>query len=154
MTKLSRKKAHRRSLIRNLATSLILYEEIDTTLAKAKALKPVIERIISRTKPLDLQSKRAAYSFFFDRNAAKKLINEIVPRYSERNSGYVRIIKLSNRPGDNSQMARIELVDKKVFLPEEDKETAEPDNKAKADAESSPKTKKAKKNSKKSVGEK
>jgi len=115
--KLGRKIGHRKSLIRNLAASLVLYEKVDTTLAKAKAVKPVVEKMITVSKGQDLKSYRQLLSFFYDKNASKKLRDELAIRYKERTSGFVRLYHLDNRLGDNSQMARLELVDRKVFAP-------------------------------------
>ena len=116
MRKLGRKKAHRESTLRNLATSLLLYEKIDTTEAKAKELKRQIELIIARAKRENPGLKRSIYSHLYDNNASKKLYTELIPRYKERSSGFVSMSRLQNRLGDNSSMIRVELVDKKVFV--------------------------------------
>ena len=116
MRTLSRKKAHRTSLIRNLATSLILYETIETTLAKAKEVKTYVDDMLGRAKKNDLSSRRYLASVLFDKNAVKKINNELLSRYSERNSGFVRIIKTGNRLGDNAPTAIVELIDKKTFV--------------------------------------
>lgn len=118
---LGRKKAHRVSLMRNLATSLFLYESIKTTEAKAKELRSIIDRVISRAKPADLNATRYVERILFDKNAVKKVISEIVPRYKKRTSGFTRIIKLDNRLGDRAPEVIIELVDKKVFVKEDAK---------------------------------
>ena len=116
MRKLGRKKSYRESMMRNLATSLLLYEKIDTTDAKAKDLKKVIEKIIIKAKKGNISNKRYIYSQLFDKNASKKLLEEIVPRYKERNSGFVTLVRLGRRIGDNSAITRVELIDKKVFI--------------------------------------
>ena len=116
MRKLSRKAAHRKSLERNLAASLVLYERIDTTLPKAKEVRRVVERLISRAKKQNLSSYRELQGFFYDRNAAKKVYTELASRYKNRSSGFVKIFRLGNRPGDNASPARVELVDRKVFV--------------------------------------
>ena len=116
MRTLSRKKAHRTSLIRNLATSLILYETIETTLAKAKEVKTYVDDMLGRAKKNDLSSRIYLASVLFDKNAVKKINNELLSRYSERNSGFVRIIKTGNRLGDNAPTAIVELIDKKTFV--------------------------------------
>ncbi len=116
MRKLGRKKSNREHLIRNLATSLVLYETLDTTEAKAKETKAYLERLIARNKSLSLASKRDLFSKLFDANAVRKIINEIYPRYETRNSGFIRSFHLKNRLGDNAPMIRLELVDKKVFV--------------------------------------
>lgn len=113
---LGRKKSNRLSLMRNLATSLFLYESIKTTEAKAKELRSVIDKMIIKAKPADLNATRYLTSRLFDKNAVKKVIREIVPRYKNRNSGFTKIIKLENRLGDRAPLVLIELVDKKVFV--------------------------------------
>lgn len=121
MRKLGRKKSNREHTIRNLATSLVLYETIDTTMAKAKDVKSYLEKVIARNKDASLQSRRQAISALFDKNASKKIIEELAPRYENRSSGFIRSYKLKNRLGDNALMMRLELVDKKVFVSSEDK---------------------------------
>lgn len=116
MREFSRKKAHREHLIRNLATSLILYEKVDTTAAKAKEVKSYLDQLLSRTSAGDLNAIRHLNSVLFDRNATKKVVTELVARYQKRQSGHIRSFPLKNRVGDNSPMIRLELVDKKVFV--------------------------------------
>ena len=118
MRKLSRKKSNREHLIRNLATSLVLYETIDTTAPKAKEAKSYLERLISRCKAGDLNSIRKANASLFDKNASNKLISELLPRYKSRNSGFIKSYYLKNRLGDNASMMRLELIDKKMFVTE------------------------------------
>lgn len=105
-------------MLRNLATSLVLYEKVDTTEMKAKELKSYIDHLIASSKKGDLNAIRNMNKVFFDRNATKKMIEVIIPRYANRNSGFTRSYKLQNRLGDNSAMMRLELVDKKTFVPE------------------------------------
>ena len=116
MRKLGRKKSFRESMMRNLATSLLLYEKVDTTDAKAKDLKKVIENIIIKAKKGNITNVRYIYSQLFDKNASKKLLEEIVPRYKKRNSGFVTLSRLGKRIGDNSNITRVELIEKKVFI--------------------------------------
>lgn len=123
MRTLSRKKAHRTSLIRNLVTSLVLYESMETTLAKAKEVKTFIDTMIPRAKKGDLNATRYLNSVLFDKNAVKKVVDELVPRYTDRSSGFVRIYKTGFRLGDMAPKARIELIDKKVFIEKTDKTT-------------------------------
>jgi large subunit ribosomal protein L17 len=118
MRQFSRKTDHRNHLLRNLATSLILFEKVDTTEAKAKELKTFADTLIARSKKADLNAIRKLKAVLFDSNAVKKVIEELVPRYASRNSGFIRSYHLKNRPGDNSPMIRVELVDKKVFVEE------------------------------------
>lgn len=104
-------------MIRNLATSLILFETIDTTLGKAKDVKIYTERIISSCKRQEgLNAIRKASTVFFDKNATKKIIDELLPRYKDRQSGFITSFKIKNRAGDNSEVMRLELMDKKVFV--------------------------------------
>lgn len=103
-------------MIKNLAASLVLYEYIDTTEAKAKEVKSYLEKILARNKENGLAEKRKIFQSFFGKNAAQKIINELLPRYETRNSGFTRTFRLKNRLGDNAEMLRVELIDKKVFV--------------------------------------
>lgn len=107
---LSRKRAHRQAMLANLAASLILYEKIDTTLAKAKVLRPFIERIITKAKQGDLASRRQLLKVLPVKRAVNKCLEVIGPKYKDRQGGYVRIIRLGSRRGDGAEIARIELV--------------------------------------------
>ncbi len=102
--------AHQKAMMANLVASLIAAEGIVTTEAKAKALRPVAEKIISKAKKGGLHNHRNVVAFLRDREMASKLFDEIGPRYEDRQGGYTRIIKLGPRQGDNAPMARIELV--------------------------------------------
>jgi large subunit ribosomal protein L17 len=102
--------AHQKAMMANLVASLIAAEGIVTTEAKAKALRPVAEKIITKAKKGGLHNHRNVVAFLRDREMASKLIDEIGPRYEDRQGGYTRIIKLGPRQGDNAPMARIELV--------------------------------------------
>jgi large subunit ribosomal protein L17 len=102
--------AHQRAMLANLVASLIAAEGIVTTEAKAKALRPVAERVITKAKKGGVHRHRQVVSFLGDKDMAHKLFDEIGPRYAERNGGYTRILKLGPRHGDNAPMARIELV--------------------------------------------
>lgn len=103
-------------MIKNLAASLVLYEYIDTTEAKAKEVKNYLEKILARNKQNELPEKRNVFQAFFGKNVAQKIINELLPRYESRISGFTKTFHLKNRLGDNAEMMRIELVDKKVFV--------------------------------------
>ena len=94
----------------NLVASLIAAEGIVTTEAKAKALRPIAEKVITKAKKGGLHNHRNVVKFLRDREMASKLFDEIGPRYEDRSGGYTRIIKLGPRQGDNAPMARIELV--------------------------------------------
>ena len=112
MRKLSRKKDNRELLVRNLVTSLLLYESIKTTKAKSKVLKSEIDKLITRAKKNDLEAKRYVSGYLLDKNAYKKMFEVIVPRYELRSSGYTSVISYSNRLGDNSKIMLVELMDK------------------------------------------
>jgi len=109
-SKLSLKAAPRKALLRSLATNLVMYGKIETTLAKAKAIKPIIERHITASKEDTLAVRRRLLAFLYKEKAVNKMITEIGPKYKERKGGYTRIIKLANRKGDDAAMAIIELV--------------------------------------------
>lgn len=109
--KLSRKSAPRKALLRGLATSVILYERIKTTLPKAKEAQPIVEKLITSAKKGDLAAIRSLTAYLYGENTVQKLVTEIAPIYKDRKGGYTRIIKLGNRPGDNAPVAILELVD-------------------------------------------
>lgn len=102
--------AHQKAMMANLAASLFAAEGIVTTEAKAKALRPVAEKLITKAKKGGLHNHRTVVSFLRDREMASKLFDDIGPRYEDRPGGYTRILKLGPRQGDNAPMARIELV--------------------------------------------
>jgi len=110
-TRLNRDKAHLDVMTRNLATSVILYEKVKTTQSKAKLVKPVVEKLISKAKTQNLPlATRTLNSYLLDKNATKKLIRELLDRYKDRNSGFLRIIPLGYRAGDAAPIVQIELV--------------------------------------------
>lgn len=102
--------AHQRLMMANLAASLFAAEGIVTTLAKAKALRPIAEKLITKAKAGDVHAQRQVVAYLGDKEMATKLFNDIAPRYQERPGGYTRILKLGPRHGDNAPMAKIELV--------------------------------------------
>ncbi len=102
--------AHQKSMMANLVASLIAAEAITTTEAKAKALRPIAEKIITKARKGGMHNHRQVVSFLRDREMAAKLFDEIGPRYVDRPGGYTRILKVDPRHGDNAPMARIELV--------------------------------------------
>jgi large subunit ribosomal protein L17 len=108
--------AHQRLMMANLAASLFAAEAIVTTEAKAKALRPIAEKLITKAKkaqeegPARVHRIRQIQGYLGDREMTHKLVNEVAPRYMERNGGYTRILKLGPRQGDAADMARIELV--------------------------------------------
>ena len=108
---LGRKTAHRKYMLANMACSLIEHKSINTTLAKAKALKLFIEPIITKSKNDSTHNRRIAFKYLRDKNAVTELFREISVKVGDRPGGYTRVIKLGNRLGDNASMALIELVD-------------------------------------------
>jgi len=114
--KLGRTTAHREMLLRNLVTSLLMYEKIVTTEAKAKELRKLAEKIITLAKRQDLHARRQAAEVIADEKVLKKLFESIGARYKDRNGGYTRITKLDYRMGDGAPLAAIELVGSGVAL--------------------------------------
>ena len=108
---LGRKTAHRKYMLANMACSLIEHKSINTTVAKAKALKLFIEPIITKSKNDSTHNRRIAFKYLRDKNAVTELFREISVKVGDRPGGYTRVIKLGNRLGDNASMALIELVD-------------------------------------------
>lgn len=108
--KLGRDTSHRRALLRNLVTSFLEKERIRTTLAKAKATRPLAEKMITLAKKDTLHAKRQALSFIYKKPVVKKLFEELGPRFSERPGGYTRIVKTGPRAGDGADMAILELI--------------------------------------------
>jgi large subunit ribosomal protein L17 len=108
--RLGKDPAHQRLLLANLAAHLFEAEAIVTTEAKAKALRPYAERLITKARRGGVHDRRQVISKLHDKAVTHKLFAEIAPRYSERPGGYLRILKLGPRPGDNAPMARVELV--------------------------------------------
>ena len=102
--------AHQKAMMGNMVASLIAAEAIVTTEAKAKALRPIAEKVITKAKKGGVHNQRQVVAFIRDKDMAHKLFEDIAPRYAERNGGYTRILKLGPRHGDNAPMARIELV--------------------------------------------
>jgi large subunit ribosomal protein L17 len=108
---LSRTKAHRDALLSNLACELIAHKRIVTTLAKAKALRVYVEPLITKGKENTTHQRRVVFSYLQDKNAIKELFGVIAEKVAGRPGGYTRVIKLGTRPGDNAELAMIELVD-------------------------------------------
>ena len=121
--KLRRDSAQRKALLRSLVTSFLEKERIRTTLAKAKATRPVAEKMITLAKKNSLHSRRLALRVIYKREVVKKLFDEIGPRFSERPGGYTRIVKIGPRAGDGAEMALLELVGAE-FKKKEKKKTA------------------------------
>ncbi len=110
--KFNRTHEHRKAMFANMAASLITHEQIVTTLPKAKDLRPIVEKLVTLGKRGDQHARRMVASQIRDEAAAKRLFEEVAPRYSERNGGYLRIMKAGFRHGDNAPMAVIEFVDR------------------------------------------
>jgi large subunit ribosomal protein L17 len=112
LRKLNRTSSHRLAMLRNMTVSLLRHEAIKTTLPKAKELRRVVEPILTLGKTDTLANKRLAFSRLRDREIVGKLFSELGPRYATRNGGYLRILKMGFRVGDNAPMAFVELVDR------------------------------------------
>lgn len=110
--KLGRTSAHRRSLFRNLASDLLLHEQIITTVPKAKELRPIVEKLITKGKHNSLHNRRQVAAVLTRKDVLKKLFEDIGPRYAQRPGGYLRIIRAGFRAGDSAAMAVIEFVER------------------------------------------
>ena len=110
--KLNRTSEHRKALFKNMLNSLIKYEQIITTLPKAKELKPKIDKVITIGKNTDLSNKKNLFSTLQDKNSVKKVFETLSKRYANRKGGYCRVLKAGFRTGDDAPMAVIELVDR------------------------------------------
>ncbi|MDX1685691.1 MAG: 50S ribosomal protein L17 [Saprospiraceae bacterium] len=108
---LSRKKGHRRAVLMNMANALIKHKRINTTLAKAKALRRYAEPLITKSKKNNMHSRRVVYGYLQDKSSITELFDTIGPKVMERPGGYLRVIKLGFRPSDGAEMAMIEFVD-------------------------------------------
>ncbi len=108
---LGRTSSHRKAMLSNMATSLILHKRITTTVAKAKALRGYVEPLITKSKEDTTHSRRVVFSYLGDKFAVTELFRNISPKVADRPGGYTRIIKLGKRLGDNAEMAMLELVD-------------------------------------------
>ena len=116
---LGRDTDHRRALFRNLVTSLLEYEKIETTVAKAKELRGIADRMISLGKQGNLHARRLALAYLQSKSVVAKLFSDIAPRFADRKGGYTRLIKTRIRPGDGAPMSVVELVE----LKEKEKKT-------------------------------
>ena len=121
---LSRKKGHRRSLLSNMACSLIEHKSISTTLAKAKALRVYVEPLLTKSKTDSTHSRRTVFSYLQNKDVVSELFRDVAPKIATRNGGYTRIIRTGYRLGDNAEMCMIELVDfNEVYTKEDNKKT-------------------------------
>ena len=120
---LGRKSAHRQALLANLACDLIEHKRINTTVAKAKALRKYVEPLLTKSKVDSTHSRRTVFSYLQNKDVLTELFREVAPKIADRPGGYVRIIKTGNRQGDNAEMALIELVDFNTLYVKEEKTT-------------------------------
>jgi len=121
---LSRKSAHRKAMLANMACSLIEHKRINTTVAKAKALRQYVEPLITKSKSDTTHNRRIVFSNLKDKYAVSELFRDVAVKVGDRPGGYVRIIKLGNRQGDNASMAMVELVDYNEIYNPKDKKKA------------------------------
>lgn len=115
--KLNRDSAGRQALLKNLVGSLILKEEIVTTVTKAKAVTPVFEKLLTRAKQGSISARRAVQSYLQTADLTKRLLDDIAPRYKDTHGGYTKLILVGNRRGDNATMARLALTKKTTVAP-------------------------------------
>ncbi|MCO6494196.1 MAG: 50S ribosomal protein L17 [Bacteroidetes bacterium] len=113
---LGRTASHRKSMLSNMASSLIKHKKITTTVAKAKALRVYVEPLLTKAKSDSVHNRRTVFSYLRDKEAIKELYGVIASKIGDRQGGYTRILKLGNRMGDNAEMALIELVDFNEFI--------------------------------------
>ena len=133
--KLGRNTEHRRALLRNLVTSLIVEERIETTITKAKAMRPHVDKMITLGKRGDVAARRLAGSYLMTRDAVDKLFDTISPRYGDREGGYTRIVHGGFRQGDGGDIAFVELLGSEKTLDEKRQKRAEESRKALESAE-------------------
>ena len=114
--KLNRNTSQRKALFRNLLQALFLHEEIKTTLTKAKVIKRLADKLISKAKNKSLSVRRQILAFLPDKKIARKLMDDIGPRFKERKSGFTKLLRTNRRKGDNVIMAKIELIEKKEIV--------------------------------------
>src|SRR5436190_17765711 len=124
LRKLNRTSAHRLAMLRNMTNSLLRHESIKTTLPKAKELRRVVEPMITLGKKPSLANRRLAFDRLRDREMVVKLFDELGPRYATRPGGYLRILKMGFRQGDNAPMAYVELLDRPEIADEAKEEAA------------------------------
>jgi len=132
--KLGRTTSHRRSLLRNLVTSLILEERLETTVPKAKAMRPRVEKMITLGKRGDLAARRQALAYLMTSEAVNKLFDTIGPRFGDRNGGYLRIVRTGWQKGDGAEKAFIELLGSEKVLDEKRQKRSETRTKHAAEA--------------------
>lgn len=123
--KLGRNTSHRRAMLRNLVTSIILNDRVETTITKCKATRPIVEKMITLGKKGDLHSRRQAHAYLMTDEAVTRLFTTVAPRYSTRPGGYLRIVRTYARKGDAAEMAVIELLGAEQELNEKAQKRAE-----------------------------
>ena len=123
--KLGRNTSHRRALLRNLVTSVLVEDRVETTTAKAKAVRPLVERMITLGKRGDVHSRRQAAAFLMTPDSVSRLFATVAPRYGDRSGGYLRIVKAGFRKGDGGEKAVIELLGAEQELNEKQQKRAE-----------------------------
>ena len=123
---LGRKTAHRKAMLANMASSLIVHKRITTTVAKAKALRMYVEPLITKSKKDSTHSRRIVFSYLQDKEAVSELFREVAGKIADRPGGYTRVLKTGNRLGDNAEMCIIELVDYNEAMLAAKEETAAP----------------------------
>ncbi|HEX4322722.1 MAG TPA: 50S ribosomal protein L17 [Acidobacteriaceae bacterium] len=134
-TKLGRNTSHRRALLRNLVTSVIIEDRVETTVAKAKAVRPLVEKMITLGKKGDLHSRRQALAFLMTDVSVTRLFETVAPRYGDRQGGYLRIVKTGFQKGDGAEKAFIELLGAEKQLDEKREKRAEIKAKKRAELE-------------------
>jgi large subunit ribosomal protein L17 len=134
-TKLGRNTSHRRALLRNLTTSVLLEDRVQTTVAKAKAVRPLVEKMITLGKKGDLHSRRQALSYLMTDASVERLFDVVAPRYGDRQGGYLRIVRTGFRKGDGGEKAVIELLGAEAQLDEKKAKRAEVKAKKRAELE-------------------
>jgi len=123
--KLGRNTSHRRALLRNLVTSILLEDRVETTITKAKAARPHVEKLITLGKKGDVHARRQALSFLQTREAVTRLFDTVAPRYGDRNGGYLRIVRTGFQKGDGAEKAFVELLGAEKILDEKRQKRAE-----------------------------
>jgi len=131
---LGRQAPHRKAMLANMASSLILHKRINTTLAKAKALRVYVEPLLTKSKDDTTHSRRTVFAYLKDKTAVSELFRDVSVKIADRPGGYTRIIKLENRLGDNAEMAMIELVDYNETMLADTKTAAAPEKKTRRSA--------------------
>jgi large subunit ribosomal protein L17 len=133
--KLGRNTSHRRALLRNLTTSVLIEDRVETTVTKAKAVRPLVEKMITLGKKGDLHSRRQALSFLMTDQSVERLFEVVAPRYKDRQGGYLRIVRTGFRKGDGGEKAFIELLGAEKQLDEKREKRDEIRAKKRADLE-------------------